>query len=491
MSDRTNKDKHQEVFEERLRKETRPPNGQRLILHSLRFAEVIKVNDYEKLEKGLDLLYQETLKHSSRFAISSEQENYRNFIAKARKAFLSSGWVNLQGFISVSFADAHKQGIITRPVRELPSGVKSLRFFMCQIIPSSIVIVVHVQFDSTITDSLNSLLTEKYSERIEKYEHSTGHIPSERVKAETIRNFLVEQQGTSESFISRYFTGVFLSEETAGAQIKCPSLKLFSLQNIPFTSAQTLVTWINEYGHFIRTLGYVAVPFLIYQFNNEYLLFRHHSYERRENPIDLSLLSSESLFTAPEAHQMYGTAFSALERKHDMAFNNLMPFLVFNSLLLCHSRRVISYRNNLYNLTTNIQGDLRKQYGSMCDAKTAINNDYFDFVRLCQELEHIISPQQEKWLYRETAEFEPLENPDNLPHYARELVSNIDFLTSNIGKEYSLLNERYSDLFETMNTQSSFILNESNIKYQKTLAGLTWTIIGLTIMMLIFVKIMQ
>jgi len=350
-----------ETVEERLSRETRPPNGQRLILHSLRFAEVVKANDYEKLEKGLNLLYQETLKHRNGFSFSSEQKNYRNFIAGARKALLSSRWVNLQGFVSKTFADAHKQGIITSPVRELPSGVESLRFFMCQIIPSSIVIIMHVQFDSTITDSLNSLFTTKYSERIEKSEHSIMHIPPQRVKDETIRNFFLEQQRTSESFISKYFTGVFISEKTGDTQIKCPSIKLFSLQNMPFTSTQTLITWIKEHGNFLETLGYLAIPFLIYQFNNEYLLFRHHVYERREDPIDLSLLSSESLFTAPEAHQMYGTATLAIEYKHDMAFNNIMPIIAFNCLLLWHSRRAISYRNNLDSFSANIKGDLRKK----------------------------------------------------------------------------------------------------------------------------------
>jgi|SRR4030042_6807212 len=119
----------------------------------------------------------------------------------------------------------------------------------------------------------------------------------------------------------------------------------------------------------------------------------------------------------------------------------------------------------------------------MCDAKTAINNDYFEFVRLRQELEYITSPQMEKWLYEDTAEFELLENTKNLPHYAKEMVSNINFLASSIGKEYSLLNERYSDLFETLNTQSSFVLNESNAKYQKTISRLTWAIVVLTVVM--------
>jgi len=489
MSDRTNKDKHQEVFEERLSRETRPPNGQRLILHSLRFAEVIQVNDFEKLEKGLDLLYEETLKNKNTYTVSSEQENYRNFIAEARRAFLSSGWVNLQGFVSKSFADSHKKGIITRPVRELPSGVESLSFFMRQIIPSSIVVVAHVQYNSGISDSLNELFTQNYSERIEKHQHGTRHIPPKRIKDETIRNFFLELQGASESFISKYFTGAFLSEKTTEAQVQCPSIRLFSLQDIPFTSTQTLITWIKEHGHFLDTFGYLPIPFLIYQFNNEYLLFRQPIYERRENPISLSLLSSESLFSAPEAHQMYGTAFSALEYKYDMAFNNLMPIIAFNCLMLWHSRRAISYRNNLDNFTTNIKSDLRKQYDSMCNAKIAINNDYFDFVRLRQELEYITSPQMEKWLYEDAAKFEPLENPKNLPHYAKDMVSNINFLTSNIGKEYSLLNERYSDLFETMNTQSSFILNESNIKYQKTLARFTKVLVGLGVVMLLAVII--
>jgi len=474
MSDKNKTNKDKEDFEERLRRETRPPSEQRLMLHSIRFAEVIRADDYEKLEKGLDFLYQGVIKNTS--TLSSEQDNYRSLISNARKAFLSSRWVNLQGFVSKSFADSIKKGIITRPVRELPSGVESISFFMCQIIPSSIVVVVQ-------------LFTQKYSERIEKLQGGTRHTPPERIKEETIRNFLLALQSETESFISNYFQGVFLSDKSKESQVRCPSVRLFSLQNIPFTSKETLITWIKENSYFMDTFGYIPIPHLIYQFNNEYLLFNHQIREHRENPICLSLLSSESLFSAPEAHQMYGTPFYALKYKYDTGFNNMMPLLAYNSLLWWHSRKAIHYRNDLSNLTINIKGDLKNQYDSMCNAKYSINNDYFDFVRLSQELEYITSPKHEKLLYEETAEFELLENPHNLPHFAKDLVSTINFLTSNLDKEYSLLNERYSDLFDTLNTQSSFVLNESNIKYQKTLACLTKVLVGLGVVMLLAVII--
>jgi hypothetical protein len=473
-----------ETFEERLNRETRPPSGQRLILHSIRFAEVIRADDYDKFEKGLDLLYQGVLKNTS--TLSSEQNNYRSLISDARRAFLSSRWVNLQGFVSKSFAGSIKKGIIVRPIRELPSGVESMSFFMCQMIPSSIVVVIHVEYLSTISDSLNELFTKKYSERIEELQHGgTMHTPPERIKEETIQDFFLELQGEIESFMSNYFKGVFLSDTSKEAQVRCPSVRLFSLQNMPFTSKETLISWIKENHRFIDTFGYLPIPDSIYQFNNEYLLFNHQIREHRENPICLSLLSSESLFSAPEAHQMYGTPLYALKYKYDTGFNNLMTLIAYNSFLWWHSRKAIYYRNNLPTLTSNIKGDIKEQFDSMCNAKSAINDDYFDFVRLSQELEYITSPKHEKWLFRETAEFELLENPHNLPHYAKEMVSNINFLTSNIVKEYSLLNERYSDLFETMNTQSNFISNELNIKYQKSLSFFNKVLVALTVMMLI------
>jgi hypothetical protein len=466
----------EETREERLDRETRPPNGQRLILHSLRFAEVIRVDDYEKLEKGLDLLHEGVIKNLSTIPI--EQTHYRHYISEARKAFFSSGWVNLQGFVSKEYADSIKKGIITSPVRELPSGIECISFFLSQILSSSIVVVVHIEYQNTISDSLNELFTKKYSERIEALQHGgTMRTPPERIKEETTRNFFFKLQGEAESFIGNYFKGVFLSDTSKETQARCPSVKLFSLQDIPFTSKETLISWITENRRFIDTFGYLSVPDLIYQFNNEYLLFNYQIREHRENPICLSLLSSESLFSAPEAHQMYGTPLYALKYKYDSGFNNLISLLAYNSFLLWHSRKAIYYRNNLSKIDISIKGDLKNQYDSICNAKSAINDDYFDFLRLNKELEYITSPEHEKWLLRETAEFELLVNPKNLPHYAKEMVSNIDFLVSNIGKEYSLLNERYSDLFETINTKSNFILNESNAKYQKIISRLTWAVV--------------
>jgi hypothetical protein len=67
------------------------------------------------------------------------------------------------------------------------------------------------------------------------------------------------------------------------------------------------------------------------------------------------------------------------------------------------------------------------------------------------------------------------------------MVTTINFISDNLAKEYALLNERYSDLFETMNTQSNFILSESNAKSQKSISTLTKVLVGLTVVMTIAV----
>lgn len=126
MQDNSRMDKHEDSFDERLNRETRPPDGQRLVLHSLRFAEVIELEDYDRLEEGLNRLYDETLNYNNVLASPSEQEGYREFIANSKRAFLSRRWANLQGFVSKSFADVHRDGIILKPVRDLPSVITHL-----------------------------------------------------------------------------------------------------------------------------------------------------------------------------------------------------------------------------------------------------------------------------------------------------------------------------------------------------------------------------
>ena len=128
--DSTNK----ETFEQRLNRETRPPNGQRLNLHSLRFAEVIKMSEAENAQKGFDRLFEEQLPVKNAVNFTSDKDTYRKFIAQSRKAFLSMRYAYIQGFASKAYADLHKEGIITRPVRELPTGIDSLNFFLCQMI---------------------------------------------------------------------------------------------------------------------------------------------------------------------------------------------------------------------------------------------------------------------------------------------------------------------------------------------------------------------
>ncbi|MEK7396109.1 MAG: hypothetical protein AAB116_04135 [Candidatus Poribacteria bacterium] len=479
-----------ETFERRLNRETRPPNGQRLNLHSLRFAEVIKISEVENLQKGFDRFFEERLHVKNALLFSSDQDNYRNFIAQSRKVFLSMHSMYLQGFASKAYADRHKEGVITRPVRELPIGVDSISFFLYQMIPSSVIVVTQVEFDDSISDSLNKLFNAEYMELTEKHEDGTMSIfYPDRVKSLAIQDSLSRLQVMTESFVSKYFSGIFISEITE-VQIKCPSLKFFSLQDIPFSSSEALIKWMQDNRFFIDMLGYAAVPSWTYQFNNEYLLFKDTSYQRKEKPMYVSILTSESLFNTPGSYDGYGTPIWAVKHKHCYEFDSLMPLLAVGYLLQWHSRKLLTYRNSLDSddkVTLGI--DLRKQYDSAYIAKAKINNDYFDFIRLRQELGEVISERFEPRLYNETPMFELVKNQNNLPHFAKELVAVGNFLSDSIAKEYALLNERYSDLFETMNTQSNFILNESNAKYQKSLATLTWVLVVLTVMMLIAVVV--
>lgn len=485
MLDKNIKDENKETPEERWRRETRPPNGQQLLLHSLRFAEVIRLNDYEQFKKGLDLLYQGVVKNKS--AISIEQEYYRKFISQARESFFASGGLNLQGFVSKEYADSIKKGIIVSPIRDLPPGVERISFFLSQVLSSSIVFVVHVEYQKLVSDSLNRLFTDEFFERTEKLQDITLHIPRERVKEESIQEFFLKIQSEAEVFISTFFKGVFLSEKQAETQARCPSIKLFSLQNIPFTSKETLIPWIIENQRFIETFGFLPFHNIIYQFNNEYLMFNYQMREHRESPFCITLLSSESIFSDSEAHKIFGSPLHAMEYKYDTNFNKLLTIMTYCSFLWWHSNKSTYYRNNIPTLISNTGDDIKKQFDLMCNAKSAINNDYYDFVRLKKEIErYITSPKSEKRLFNDIPEFELLNDPKNLSHYAKELVFYIDNLSSDISKEYSLLNERYSDLFETINTQASFKLNQSNTKLQKVLIGLTIAIVVFTIVMAYF-----
>jgi hypothetical protein len=102
-----------------------------------------------------------------------------------------------------------------------------------------------------VSDTLNQLLCEIETERIEKHDGSESHIPIEVVKAEKIDAFLTDLQRNSESFIIQYFTGLFLSSKDTEPGYKCPSIRLLSLQSIAFKSAENLIAWVKEQSHFI------------------------------------------------------------------------------------------------------------------------------------------------------------------------------------------------------------------------------------------------
>jgi hypothetical protein len=487
MTDISHKSDPHDDFDNRLNQQMRPPEGQRLDFHCLRFAEVFKLEDYGKLEAGLDRLYSENIK-SSRFYVRQEQERYKEFLSNSKKAFMSGGWANIRGFVSRTFAEAHGYRIMDSCVRELPPGVSSLSFFVSHMLPSMIVVVTRAIYDDSVSAQLNELLLEQCSERIEKKTDSEMHIPVSVVKAEKIGTFINHQQDLVETFLANYCTGEFLSDDKRDNGCKCPSIKLYSLQDIPFTPVDKLTDWLKVYGHFIQLFGDWPISFSTYQFANEYLLFERGIFKRGERPVDICVLTSESLFKAPEVHQMYGSVAAAIKYRYETGFDNFLSLLAIDQLLQVSIGVAIKHRNRLDEYSIDSDSSLEskaKQYNNIYNAKIVVNDDYFDFLRFHQELEYITSAEAERWLLKETANFELLENLYNQPDFARSLVSNMRHLASLLDKTFALLNTRYSDLFESVSSLSNFAVADSANRYQKKLSILTWALFILTVVIVV------
>jgi hypothetical protein len=492
MSDICDQNVPYDDFDNRLNQQMRPPDGQRLDFHCLRFADVFKLEDYEKLESGLDHLYSENIK-SSRHYVRQEQERYKEFLSNAKKAFISGGWANIRGFVSKAFAESHGYKLIDGCVRELPPGVSSLSFSLFHLLPSMIVVVSHVYYDDSISVQLSDLLLERCSERIEKQADSITHIPVSIVKAEKIGAFINNQQDLSETFFANYCAGEFLSGDKKDIGCKCPSIKLYSLQDIPFMPVNKLNDWLKEHAHFVQLIGDYPIPLTTYQFNNRYLLFERNRFINNDMAIDICLLTSESLFKAPKCHQMYGSVAAAIKYSDETGFDNFLSLLAINQLLLATVGVAIKHRNRLdkYNINPNSNLESRaKQYTDIYSVKVTVNDDYFDFLRFHQELEYITSIEAEQRLYREMATFELLENEYNQPDFARGMVSNMRRIASLLDKTFALINTRYFDLFESVSSLSNFTFADSANKYQTILSRLTWALIILTVAMVV-IMIMQ
>jgi len=473
----------------RLNQQMLPPDGQHVTLHCLRFAEAFKLEDYEKLKTGLDRLYDESDRPDGYWA-TEDRENYKEFLSLSKRAFLPGGWLNLSGFVSRSFAESNKKAPIMACVRELPQGVSSLRFCLFRMMPSMIVLVARIDPDEYISNSLNEIMLEQFEERSEK--HSTGirHISVTIVKGERIDTWIGNQQYASEAFIAKYFSGEFLSRDEKDIQCKCPSIKLYSLQDIPFTPATKLTDWLDVYKHFVQLIG---EPFITYQFDNQYLMFEHSRFQKGDRPTDIRILTSESLFKAPEAHQMYGSIIGAIRYGHENAFDNFLALLAIDQVLRARIKLAIKHRNKLdeYCIDSNNSLDSkREQYSNIYNAKKVVSGDYYDFLRFRQELEYITSAEAEPWLYREAPSFEPLDNQHKRPDFVRGLVSNMRHLVSLLDGSFALLNTRYSDLFESVSSLSNFAVADSAYQYQKQLSILTWVLIILTAFVVALTAIM-
>jgi hypothetical protein len=128
-----------------LNEESSPPRGQQLVLHTIRFAEIFRLEEFEQLESGLDKFYSQTIKYPHTVKVRGyEKTQYQDFINRAKTSILPGGWswCKSSTFISKSYAESHTKGFITLPVRELPEHIQSISLTLHQILASSIVLIV-------------------------------------------------------------------------------------------------------------------------------------------------------------------------------------------------------------------------------------------------------------------------------------------------------------------------------------------------------------
>ena len=460
-------------FEQLVYQQMQIPEGQILTLHSLWFADIFQLANFDLLRDGLDRLYDQA--SSNNTLRSTEQAGYRDFIANSKKAFLSSSWAPLGGFYSKTLKQRDKAFLGS--IIELPEGIEKISFELHQILRSMIVVVTKIDYSDSVSRQLSDVISAQEEERVEKHDSYESHIPIQIVKAEKVSTFLTGLHKIAEKYQRNYFAGEFLSLTLNDTRYACPSMLLYSLNDIPFTSKQTLKEWLTKYFHFLEMLSYIPVPELTYQKGADTLLFSEQVNSEQENPKTAALMISETLLKENET----------VKGKYYLGLGNTMPIMAFSRLMFLHSQKLITHRQRLSDID-NMEHpgvDPEAIFESTYNAKLTIEKDFFGFTKTAQEIEEVTSSERGDWIFYDTPIFELMENPHGRPHFAKCLVEELLFLKNAAAGEYSLLRQRYSDLFLAADIRSNFEASKEDKRKSSRLLFLTYALVVVAVLTLV------
>jgi hypothetical protein len=432
---------------------TKKPDGNDLVFHSLNLYEAYFLEDFNRLKKDFDGIYTKSSKRS--FNTERYVNQYNDFIDKALKDFLSGGWSNLGIIISEENSHNYLGGI---RLQRFPEEIELIQIALFHALPSVIVVQFNIRFKEKIIRKLDALINSKCYGKIV---FSTlfpfkwcGHKETfaDNEKTKIICDYFTNLRKISEEFIKKYFKGHFLSDSQKIAGPICPAIEIFSISDFP-NSEEEIDKKVKTERGFWNTLGFQwYYKFDI--FNTEKLFFfnRAHSLSDLEYPFRV-LIKKKNLRI-----DIYGDVENAINCETADFLHGYTHPIILSELF-----KKILNQVNIFRISIG-KGIFSKSFfnpklSKLLQLDQGVTQERFVFNRLSSEYRYMKSLN---YLARNAETAAGLKD-SKLPHFKSQdlleaLFQEMERYLSLIKDQYETLNTGFKDYLDVKNLQVSYKL---------------------------------
>lgn len=419
------------------------PEDNDLSLHSIYLFEIFFLENFAKLEEGLDKIY---MKGKKRYNSQRNIESYKEFMKRATEPFSSGAWINLFAIIPEEKKSKYLAAFARAYLPDFPEEIEYINIELFHILPSVICVGFDVKIVKDVNKDLDNMINRIHFSKLvfssffpwgRRFGWTSTSCSTEKRKA--IYNYLLSVQIKAERFLSKYFEGYFLSQSHFSTPC-CPSTEVFSISELP--EPKEIENKYRQTREFWYSLGFewfyvsdIFVDKILYFFNVIFSL-------GFKSPFRL-LLIKKTLKT-----EMYGSIEGAISCESSYFIREFVNSILF--IEIC--KRMLETLGKLrLAVGKNIRSRLRMgRFGKLLLLEQEVSRNDYAFNRLLSEYS-LLKDEFKIWK-RDQRDIVTLQSIVKDSHNSKTVVRLSDYFIEIIDRYVILLKKQYKIIGDSLRT---------------------------------------
>lgn len=443
---------------------SRPPNGTEIVYLYFRLMELFHIEEFKSLQEGLIKLFPGIESSYRREDFSTSFRRFSESISSGG-IYYSLGIIYREkgsGFLPKAF----------REIKSLPHEIEHINVSYQKILPSLIVVSLHVYLTKEAIETLRNLQQGRYFRRVRfkslvpwrlsGYRFSQESV--DNVKSEKLLSWLGNLRLRIEENIKPYICGYFLKQDLVQTS-RLPVIEIYGLKGLP-VKEEDFRTWHKEARNWWKSLGF---NFFWDVYGNRKLLFTwpgafKHQGSNAYRCVVLWQAYIDSLDRNNFCNDKLATAF---------ALDAFLPCIVLIEFYKAAKRNVEELRRSVFE-SMKRRRFFRFRLNKLINLNNTVMHELMVQERISMEFNESRNEIQDEMRSYDDIVKIKLDTDEKGGQCLRaELMNRVVFHIARLNKHFSLIKKSFSEFLSLRNMEALFALQRRIFWLAITVAVIT------------------